>query len=282
MTFRSVCIGLVLSMLLCLGSPSSMAAISLEFEPVDNSAVLTGYKTYDMLVTTDADWTAGAMLFELRAGRFYQHALGTNNGPHTGFLAVDAALEFDTYVVGSTAGGAGDVGGAGLAFGTDKLDVSWYNLTPDQIGTTTVARLTFTDDAAGSMSVMLTAAGSELAEFDVTFAVGLAPQVNEIIQQVSAPQEPETATPSVLVKPKNPDGLYGYFYGTDLETLRSRRLEGLTPSFDTGHRGYNLGSRGLWINTSFSAPTSETDALPEPGTLILIGLGTGTVLLRRR
>lgn len=306
MTSRSVCIGLALSILLSLGPTPLMGAISLDFVPVDNSAVLTGYTTYDMQVTTDTDWTAGAMLFQLNAGGFYQHALGTNSVPDTGFFVIDAGLEFDTYLVGATAGGAGDVGGDGYTFGTDELDVSWYNLTPDQVGTTTIARLTLTNDAAGSMSIMLAAAGSETAEFGVEFAPGTGPAVTQVIKE--EPEDIKWQAPSLPTYTSSTDwfklafpnhyllsrDLSAYTHpfvapGTDFWEPRASRADlygygkpNVSWLDDTRQLS---GRHPLSTLNTFFIPTDEptlNDPLPEPATLTLIGLGMGAALLRRR
>lgn len=288
-----------------LGVSPAGAAIALDFEPVDNSAVLTGYTTYDMRVTTDTDWTAGAMLLELGAGSLYQHEAGTAEAPHPYLLSLFPELAFDTYVVGTTVGGAGDVGGDAFAFGTNELDVSWYNLTPDEVGTTTVARLTLTDDAAGSMSIMLTAANNEKAEFDVTIAAGFDPSIAPIIQESTEPEK-DWASPTY------PAGEYW-----DLSSWPAYRTDLLTPRaityFSPGHdsiygqvptrwesrweddtsidsilssraRHYDDEVFNTW-KVRFDPPADDPTATliaPEPATLLLLGMCLSVTVLRRR
>ncbi len=290
-----------------LSGSSAEAAIALGFVPVDNSAVMTGYTTYDMQVTTDTDWTAGAMLFELSAGSFYQHMQGADGGPPNLFLvSLFPDLAFDTYVVGNAVGGAGDIGRreAQLSFDTDLLDVSWYNMDQADIGTTTIARLTLTDDAAGSMSIMLTAGGSEMAEFGVEFAAGLSPSIARVIQEQASAEVPtarrEPTYPTLgYVDPSVwPDlwqvwpvpDQYGYISTRDYGTLFQTPTYGtLDTSFDTtltSSRSRHYGDRALNLWKVPLVPVADgptaTGTTPEPGTLGLVGVCVVVALLRRR
>lgn len=303
-----------------LGASPAGAAISLDFAPVDNSAVLTGYTTYDMRVTTDTDWTAGAMLFELSAGSFYQHAQGTDGGvPHPFLVSLYPELAFDTYLAGSVVGGGGDIGRreAQLVFDAGVLDVSWYNLDRADIGTTTIARLTLTDDAAGSMSIMLSAAGNEIATFDVGFVPGTGPSVAQVMAE-QAPREPTTE----WVEPTYaPTGYWDTVGISGNDTLGYRdfwrvplaRTEWLAPTVyrindqperDLYYHNPILLSRDLSgdavlasgrdtrfksrLNTWYTAVTpaagepTVTNTTPEPSTLMLVGTFLGTAALRRR
>ena len=138
----------------------AFAEIEFDIVSVDNTAVLSGYETSDLQVTTDIDWTAGALLLELTSGSIYQNAYG-GNFPITnpGLLALVPELEFDTSVStpdGAIAGEAGDVGGDVFAFSTSELDVSFYNNNDSDTGTFSVGRITLTDDAEGTWSLGLT------------------------------------------------------------------------------------------------------------------------------
>ncbi len=275
------------------------ASITFDLLPVDNSAVLTGYTTYDMQVTTDTDWTAAAGLLELTAGSIYQHANGTDNEvPHPFLVSLFPELAFDTYVVGSTAGGAGDVGGDGYAFGTDELDVSWFDIAKTDIGTTTIGRLTLTDDTAGNLSIMLTAEG-EVAEFDVTISPGVLPLMSQVIREVAEP----IGGPSVDRSPHEwllADGTKIWLIGdgpegatrilNSYEQFDLLREQGLltSPSFDRRRvlRDRLRSPVYSWSNR-FEPPPAQPDPdpvaeLPEPGALILLGTCVGTAMMRRR
>lgn len=325
MTFRSICIGFALSMLLCLGSTQLMAAISLDFVPVDNSAVLAGYKTYDVLVTTDADWTSAAMLFELSGGSLYQHAQGQDSVADPAviptFYPQHPEVAFDTYVIGSVAGGGGDIGmrRTQLAFDTQRLDVSWYNLTPDQVGTTNVARLTLTDDTAGLLKLMFTINAGyrepSWARFDVEFVPGAGPVITQEVHEVFKPLETSTATPSPGAR-KYPDGTKTFPFGLPTDGVRESRnyifldghapiptgqdliwqnpyfnfsersyltIVGLDPTPIVSTRGYPtwIGFGGI-LEPATIAYSSPLATLPEPATLILMAGGLGTVGLRQR
>lgn len=311
MSSRSVCVGVAMSAMLYVGSPSSMAAISLEFAPVDTTAVLAGYKTYDMLVTTDADWTAAAMLFELSDGSLYQHAQGadtvTDPAAIPTLYAQHPGVAFDTYVIGSIAGAGGDIGRrqAQLAFDTERLDVSWYNLTPDQVGTTTVARLTLTDDAAGLLKLMFTIDAGyrepSWARFDVQFVPGAGPVITQEVHEVFRSLE--------ISSPGSSSRVWVLPDGTRFWTIDGQPpagFEGIAvPAPDT-RRDYDYSYYSNPLNSWLPDkslldgwpklrsrhdvpalvpghdPAAAEGTTPEPGTLVLIGLGTGAVLLRRR
>ena len=308
MTFRSVCIGLVLSMLLCLGSTPRVAAISLEFAPVDNSAVLTGYKTYDMLVTTETDWTSAAMVLGLDAGSIYQHGYGTDSGPpQPAFVSLFPDLAFDTYVVGSAAGGAGDVGGGGYVFGSSELDVSWYNIAQTDIGATTIGRLTLTEDAAGSLSIFLTTGDYQKARYDTVITPGAAPQVTLVLEEEPASVNWESPSLPVYEPPTDwPTTAFpgNILLGQDLSTYAYPFVvprSGGSVTWDSRADLYGYGESTLvklkdtrllsdrharaTLNNFFVSPDGDPVAdsgLPEPATLTLIGLGMGGALLRRR
>ena len=289
----------------------SSAAISLDLTPVDNTAWLSGYATYDLQVTTDTDWTAAAGLLELTAGSLYQHAQGVDHfAPHALQLSASPALAFDTYVVGSIAGGAGDIEGTEFAFNDSRLDVTWFNTTSADIGTMTIGRVTMTDDAAGEMSLLVSSA-DEMVEYDVTFSPGVSPMLTQIIKAVEQKSK-IWESPTILPRPESwasPDSLYGYNAAlinmwlppSDLASSRYRPFEASSIAtrwdynsvyidrpgratralMDDGHQATtNL----LYFEpkpTALSQPDLPS-LLPEPGVLVLTGLGLGAVVLRRR
>lgn len=147
--------------------PVDPTEFGVRFVQVDNSELLTGYKTFDLEVTTDQDWTVAAMLIELTGGSIYQDPFGTNFEPTAGVVALFPTLEFDSYVaanghVASIAGGAGDVGGNGLRFDTVEIDVSWSDLAQDDLGTIVIGRFTVSDDAEGIVRLKVAQAGNNV------------------------------------------------------------------------------------------------------------------------
>ncbi len=129
------------------------------FVEVDNSSALNGYRTFDLEITTGNDWTSTALLIELTGGSFYQDPYGSDLEPPSGLFGTYPKLEFDTYVTtygnsASIAGGAGDVGGDGLQFDTQEIDISWFDIPRNDVGTFSIGRFTLTDDAAGSFKFL--------------------------------------------------------------------------------------------------------------------------------
>ncbi len=285
------------------------ASVVFEMTPVDNSAVLSGFVTYDLQVTTEKDWTSAAMLVQLDEGQIYQHAFGGNSDlQFLSFATSDPALMFDTHVKGTIAGGAGDLDGTGFAFTTQRLDVSWYNIDRSDIGTTAIGRLTLSDDATGTMAFY-----TDEQRFDVVLGAGIAPVVTAVVEEEpEAEPVPECPTTSL------PTGTYwdnsdwyrcpvfpgGYevpfvpIYSTRPDDNRvwtpSVELGGLfkdkysTDPIERVRRPVDFidGRNEFVINTSFvdtSPVLVSTDGatLPEPGTAVCLGLGLGLMVRRR-
>ena len=245
---------------LMLTTSFSEAAISFDLSPVDNSALLTGYTTYDMQVTTDTDWTAAAMLLELSTGIMYQHEYGTAGQPNPFFFSLFPELEFDTYVIGNRVGGGGDVGGDSFTFGAAELDTSWYNMADTDIGTITIGRVTMTNDAVGSMAIMLTNDGKETVELSITIDSGAA--------QASMPSGGSLAFKTIEL--------------VDIESsFQTFRDSIFDPNIkDTRVRTpINMFSYDP-IPTKTISP-GQDESLPDPATMVLLGTGLGIVVMRR-
>lgn len=289
-----------------MGASTANAAISFDLIPVDNSAALTGYVTYDMQATTDADWTAAAMLLDMSVGSIYQepegwpHAGVTFGPPDPAWFPYFPTAEFDTYLVGdvlttSIAGGAGDVGGDAYRFDTQELDVSWYNITENDIGTITIGRVTLTDDAEASLGVFLTVDADfgqpSSAEFTVTIAPGASPLVSQMIEEPEASGFGEIDWGGSTYEPSGDIDRSAY-YVTSGE-LFQRRLESwdMYPSrqprnivlSDSGNYFVSLSDPGGFF-TSQPEPvdTTSDNGVPEPASLLLITTCLGMIILRRR
>jgi len=272
--------------------------------PVDNSAAMTGYVTYDLRVTSEYDWTAAAMLLDLSVGSIYQEPEGwgqagvTFGPPDPVWYPSFPTAEFDTYLVGSDlttaiAGAGGDVGGDAYRFDTQELDASWYNNVPGDIGTITIGRVTVTDGTAGNLSIMLTNKGKDATEFDVTITPGAAPLVSQIVEESVVPAAPATPERAWTM----PTGWEAYFYTAPTIAPRptylspgdlyQRRLENWELYPERRSRNITFSEDGnyfVFLPEPIDEPEDDNlpNTLPEPGTLLLIGAGLGVAMLRRR
>lgn len=299
-----------------MGASTANAAISFDLIPVDNSAAMTGYMTYDLQVTTDADWTAAAMLLDLSVGSIYQepegwpHAGVTFGPPDPVWFPYFPTAEFDTYLVGdvlttSIAGGAGDVGGDAYRFDTQELDVSWYNRLETNIGTITIGRLTLTDDAQAQLGLLLTVDADfgeqSVAEFTATITPGASPLVSQVTQEAAARgSDPGESWYEQLLKAwLMPDGSTMWSVGQPSEgavrvprdysqyDYLSRNELFISPTWEQGHvpRVFFAANDNLWTSATdpepvVEAPTTES-GLPEPASLLLITTCLGMIILRR-
>ncbi len=154
------------------------ASLSAEFVAVDHGGALPGYKTFDLIADSASDWTGAAMLMTVSQGSIYQDPVGGDTAPNPGFFDAFPTLEFDTYLSANdnavmVIGGAGDVFGDGLRFDTQELDVSWIDTATDDVGQVHLARITLSDDAAGTWSLKLINAAADIfLSLDVTFSQG--------------------------------------------------------------------------------------------------------------
>jgi len=241
-----------------LTGPAS-AAISLDFVPVDNSALLTGYNTFDLQMNSpDSDWTAAVMLLETTAGSIYQHTPGVDGIQFPAalpyFYPGEPAIVFDTYVIGNVLGGGGDLDGStGYAFDTGRLDVSWYNNNHTNIGSFPISRITLSDDAVGTWSLLSITADKQRLTLVGTISQG--------VMAIDA-EGSEAAT------------LAAY--------LDSEEYRRTLPRREFVPKDIDLTTLFVTMPDSLVEVTEgETSGtLPEPGTVTLLGLG-GLALLRR-
>ena len=153
-----------------LGTPVVLAptrGLWMNFVLVDNSAVLTGYVTQDLVIQADTDWLGAQLLVTLdEPGRIWQDPLLSQSpqSPNPAFFPSFPALEFDTYVNNGVLGdsvsvtGAVDLGASPDAvFDVDTLSVAWYTTRSDDIGELALARITLAEDATGNWSFLATA-----------------------------------------------------------------------------------------------------------------------------
>jgi hypothetical protein len=150
---------------------ASTAAVSVEWVPVDNTDALTGYTTVDLFFHSDTGLCCGALLVELQQGDIFYFTYGVpgsfpyieadkNRPPQQALIDIGASIPeflpiaYTSYVTINAgpvymAGGAGDVGGDGLAFTDTEIDASWFSF-DYPFGAVHMARLTFSNDSVGT------------------------------------------------------------------------------------------------------------------------------------
>lgn len=161
-----------------LGLSAQGAILGFDLTQPTNSPPLTGGSvTNDIAVDFTGNLNSAALLIELTSGSIYQNAFGTDTAPNSALIPAFPEVAFDSFVtlggyttatadaVPGFAGGAVDLGGApGLTFDTALIDVSFF--VP---GGTTIsnqldyplARVTLTDDAVGTWSMIAVSNGTE-------------------------------------------------------------------------------------------------------------------------
>lgn len=144
-----------------------MLTITAAFVPVTISSAaitadsaLSGYKTFDLQVTVSSgdDWASGDLKINLSSGNFYVPSQNLNT-PQKSQFSSKPNLQFDTFVSSPnfntpivlghsylTPGGGDEV------FSSTAIDVAWGDLVTTGAGTFTVARLTVTNNANGTLN----------------------------------------------------------------------------------------------------------------------------------
>ena len=120
--------------------------------------------TQDIIFNTNTDWLSGEIILELDTGTIYQDPGGSNVSPNPAGFGFFPSLEFDTYLSGSPSvsilSGALNLGGSPSArFDVTVLDATWFSLTSNDIGSLTLARVTLSEDASGTWSILAYSAG---------------------------------------------------------------------------------------------------------------------------
>jgi len=142
-------------------------SIGAQFVTVDNSAALTGFNTFDLEVISNYDWGTSALVLELTQGSIFQDVTGGNTAPNAGSFGAFPTLEFDTYVTSPTGTPWVVVGATQVPvlFDATGLNVDWFNTIANETGTYDLARITLSDDAVGTWSLIIsTGAGKSLTD----------------------------------------------------------------------------------------------------------------------
>jgi hypothetical protein len=132
---------------------------------IASDPALAGFKTFDLQITTDSDWTNSTMRIALTTGSFYnQPGFGGSPGGDTvqpGFWGIVPSLEFDTAVAAppspspwtpASLAGRHLIDGPGAPiFSPTLTSVSWFDTVNLGAGTFKIARVTISNDANGTI-----------------------------------------------------------------------------------------------------------------------------------
>lgn len=134
------------------------------------------FVTQDLAVTATTDWLAGNLIINLTVGSINQSIFIVGIGPPSAALiGAIPATRWDTYLTGSkgiaggapsSAGGAVDIlGTQDGAFNESHIDINWFTTATDDIGSFTLGRFTFSNDAEGDFTLRLDAAPGQSSAF---------------------------------------------------------------------------------------------------------------------
>jgi hypothetical protein len=126
------------------------------FRSFDLKVVVTGLNA---TASGPADWTTADLRAQLTTGSYYVPAAGNGNTANPAFWALAPNLEFDTFVTApnfaspTILGRFQPPGGSGTeTFSANDINVSYGDLTNTGNGTFTIARLTVSNGATGTVS----------------------------------------------------------------------------------------------------------------------------------
>jgi len=164
-----------------------MLTITAAFVPVSISAAaitadpaLSGYKTFDLQVTVSSgdDWASGDLKINLASGNFYVPS-GNLNTPQKSLFASKPNLQFDTFVSSPNFNTPFLLGhsylttsGTDEVFSSTTVDVAWGDLVNNGAGTFTVARLTVSNSANGTLNGRLGDVAKPIDPILFTFNIG--------------------------------------------------------------------------------------------------------------
>ena len=140
---------------------------SMEVVRVDNTSVLSGYVTQDLVMDTTTDWLSAQLIVTLDEPGGILHYPpddASAQSPNPALFSVLPLLEYDTYVSNGVLGesvstaGAVDLGGPPQAvFDENQISILWYTTDTDDVGLLDLARVTLAGTARGTWEFVATA-----------------------------------------------------------------------------------------------------------------------------
>jgi len=130
--------------------------------PIDSAALtadpsLANFKSFDLQVTVTGTnhWTAGQLLIKLKTGSFYLPS-GASQSSQAAFWTTKPNLKFHNFVSASNFGDATILGGAqtgqSATISSKLFSIAWGAINDPGTGTFTIARITLSNDAGGSVN----------------------------------------------------------------------------------------------------------------------------------
>ena len=114
------------------------------------------FNVWEMQVTTETDWTNTRLDINLAGGEFYAHPLGGITEPTEAQKEATPNLEYHTWLTVPAGGGAPVVLAGETIMPTatgqkTQIGASWGNTDTTDIGVFSIAQITLTPDALGSI-----------------------------------------------------------------------------------------------------------------------------------
>lgn len=301
-------------------------AANIEVTPVKSDSSVAGHVTNDIMLNFDDILRGQQMILELTSGAVFQHAAPASNSAPSGALFNVPGFEnikYDTFftIGGLSAeesgafievGGAVNIApGAAKKFDTEGLNIAWAPGTGVDVpnGSDYVtARITLTEDAAGTLKYFASTADGTETTFDFDIAGG-------VIGGGGGDNTPPTGTDALIDNVLAGAQISHTFAATDAETpsgpftWSNLQFVGGPGFGGTGDPGPNAptltpegvlawntagAARGIYTATATVADpegatgdatlTVNVTGVPEPSTIALLGLTVVGVagLVRRR
>ncbi len=136
------------------GAGVANADISAEWV-VNPGCTIRGYTTYDLEITTDAEWTNARLELTLTSGTIHQDPSYDEEHPQTTMWGFVPAVECDSMFSAPGYEVPGFASETGDGWTSTSVKRSWFDDVDTGSGTFVAARMTLSDGAEGPYSILL-------------------------------------------------------------------------------------------------------------------------------